>query len=77
MMKQLLGTWECASAFRWSVHIALTLTILSRGTRAAEVWWQFGLVAIPRVKRRRTHNGNKSAARMGRVPECGLENRDS
>jgi outer membrane protein assembly factor BamB len=42
MMKQLLGTWECASVFRWSMSIALTLALLSRGTRAAEeAWWQF------------------------------------
>lgn len=42
MMKHLLGTWKRASVFRWSVSIALTLTILSRGTPAAdEAWWQF------------------------------------
>lgn len=42
MMKQLLGTWGCASVHRWPVCLALTLTLLSRTTPAAEqAWWQF------------------------------------
>ena len=41
-MKHFLGNSGQSSVFRQSLHIVLTLTILSEGTRAAEgSWWQF------------------------------------